>query len=579
MATSSLPATSTGSRRSGSSAVAAVPLFSFILLAAVYFLYVRHADFVLDDWFQFLFYRQHQSSGIAGRLEVARVLLQNTLYHTFQLYWLSFLADSCLVWMVGYAPRLLFLLVIAEHLANVWLFYRLLLRLRLPPRLAYLAAAAFVLLPTSHGPLFWYLGTSFYVRPPIFLFLYLLSLIRSFERNTLPPRPAAWQALLVILILFSGGAPSFCLLLFAGLWMAACFFPRSNWKLAAKAAALNWAVTAISLAIYVPFINRIPPNHEQLAARYDFSLHFFLKTLDKAFNIHRRGLSGFGAHPYYRLLPESGQMLAAALVAAVVVIAASTLPAGSPASRAPAAGRAALFAAGMLILGYLPLAFLIGLTLRHYYTLSPYLALFSVALCFLPSFEKSGFLPIAAAALLCAYSAACTAAEIQQCWVPMSRHLQAVKAGLRRLQNLEAGDLVVIPGFPLVTGTAPNFALISAPWDRCFAEVVTGVKGLQFWREIVVEKGRLRLFHRHMMRDTSIAELGRAHVLSGDPGGPYTARRYWAEETAPGQFRLHCLKDSPCTAEAPAPGGSPADRSDIYFPKPFEHGNVNHLHY
>lgn len=525
------------------------PFLSYALLASLYLLYLPHADLVLDDWFQFLFYRHHQANGWAGELEAASILIQNRLYNTFQLYWLNFWFDSLMAWVLGYAPRVFFAWAVLLHALNAGALCRLLLRLRVAPRLAYLGGACFLLLPTSHGPLFWFLGISYYRVAPFFLFLYLLSLVTTLERSSLTLRTGIWQSLLIVIILFTGGAPSFCLLLFAGSWMALCFVRRSKWKLAARPAVLNWAVVAMSLAIYVPFINRVPPSHEQLVARYDFSLDFFLKTLDRAFNTHRRGLSGFGPHAYYRLRAETGQVLAAALAGLVVFVVACLLPARSGEDDSSSAGRAALFAAGMFILSYLPLAVLIGMTLRHYYTLSPYLSLFLIALCFLLPAAAGGFARIGLAALLCAYSAACTVAEIQQCWAPMSRNLQAVKDGLRRLRNLEPGDSVVIPGYPMVIGTAPNFALISAPWDRSFAEQLTGVKGLQFWREIVIEKSRPRLFHRHYIRDTSLSELARAHVLPGPPEGPYVPPRFWAEPTGPGQYRLHCLKDFPCSGE------------------------------
>src|SRR5712692_3221633 len=200
-ATGGSPSTSTGSR-SWDSRVLGV----YLLLCSVYLLYWRHADFVLDDCFQFVFYRQGGARGFAGKIEVLRTLLENNLYHTFQLYWLSFAVDTVLVWVLGYAPRIFFTLGLLWHVANAWLLYRLLVRLRVPEQAAFLAGAFFVLIPTAHGPLFWFLGTSFYVRPPLFLFLFLISLAGTLERGALAARAAAWQGLLVVLILFLGGA-------------------------------------------------------------------------------------------------------------------------------------------------------------------------------------------------------------------------------------------------------------------------------------------------------------------------------------------------------------------------------------
>ncbi|MBI3696004.1 MAG: hypothetical protein HY238_14335, partial [Acidobacteria bacterium] len=110
-----------------------VPL-SYLLLASVYWLYWRDAEFVLDDWFQFQFYRQHPL------WEVLRALLQNKLYSIFQLFWLSCWVDA---------------LAVLVHVINAWLLYQLASRLRVYPRMAWLAGALFVLIPTAHGPLFW----------------------------------------------------------------------------------------------------------------------------------------------------------------------------------------------------------------------------------------------------------------------------------------------------------------------------------------------------------------------------------------------------------------------------------------
>src|SRR5881628_297324 len=174
---SNSPGTSTGSKSSASA------LICYLLLASVYLLYWPHADFISDDWFQLHFYRQHQANGWTGQMEVARTLIQNKLYSVFQISWLSHLINSFCIWVAGYAPRLLFTLALLVHAVNGWLFYLLLVRAGASPRLAYLAGAAFVLIPTAHGSLFWFLNNGFYRLPPLFLFLLLLSVLRSLERG------------------------------------------------------------------------------------------------------------------------------------------------------------------------------------------------------------------------------------------------------------------------------------------------------------------------------------------------------------------------------------------------------------
>ncbi|HYM09546.1 MAG TPA: hypothetical protein VEU62_02375 [Bryobacterales bacterium] len=585
-ATSSSPSTSTGSRSWGSAAA----LASYAALASLYLLYLPHAEFVLDDWFQFLFYRIHQARGWAGEIEVVRILLQNRLYNTFQFDWLSFFVDSLLVWVTGYAPRLLFSIVLLIHITNAWLLYRLLRRLRIDSRLAYLAGACFLLTPFSHGPLFWFLGTPFYTQPPVFLFLYWLSLATTLAAGALTLRAALWQSLLIVLVLFAGGAPSFGLLLFGGAWMALCFFPRDRWRAAAQAIGTAWAVMGAAFVVYVSFISKAPPSHNQIRARYDFSRDFLINNWRKFYHYHLEGMSGFGPHAYYRVHASAGQILAAAFVVLIVALGAWLLR-GSPESQP--ARRVIVFAAGMAVLAYAPLIYLIGGTLRHYYTVSPYFSLLLAALCWMLPGGRSGASRIAAGAALCGYFAMCTVAEIEQCWTPMSEHIQAVKAGLRRLRDLQPGEPVIIPRFPMILGTAPNFALISN-WGQYMAEVVTGVPRVEFWREIVIERGHVRLFHRHALRDTTAAELAHAHVLVGPPEGPYVPRRYWAEPVGapageppadpPGscQWLLHCLRDyDPCAAPpAPLAASDLAPLAgQVYYPRPFEHGNLAHLHY
>jgi len=511
-------------------------LVCLLLLASVYLLYWPHAELVSDDWLQLQFYRDHQVRGFAGQLELARTLMQNRLYPQFQVSWLSHLIDSLVIWAAGYAPRLLYSLALLVHLANAFLFYRLLARLRVAASLALAAGACFLVIPTAHNVLFWFLNNGFYRPPPLFLLLFWLSLVRTLNDGRLVVRSACWQAVLVLAVLFSGGAPSFHLLFFAGPWIAVCFFPRERWKLAAQATALHWTILVLALAVYVRFGSAIPPD---VGARYDFSSDFFLWNARNSWG-HLVGMVRIYSPVGLEVAP-----LTAALLALLVVFVgtAGGLEPG-PTRRAP------LFAAGMLLLACGPLLFLAGRTLRHYYTLSPYLALLLMSLLWMLPVRRL------AAGLLCAWFAAGTVAEMQQSWIPQSRHVQALKTGLRSLRHLEPGDRIVIPGTPWVIGSAQNFVLILNTWAGNFARHVTGVPNLEFWREIVVEQGLLRFYHRTTMRTTSPEEIsGRTHILLGPPEGPYRPARYWVDPLA--SNRAHPLKDD-------APGDT------IYTPKPFD---------
>ena len=526
-------------------------LACYLLMASVYLLYWPHAEFVSDDWFQLGFYLSH------SEMSVVRTLMRNQLYGVFELSWLSRVVDSLIAAVFGYAPRLLFTLALAVHLTNAWLFYRLLVRLRVAERLALWAGAGYLVIPTAHNAVLWFVNNDFYHRPPLFLFVFLLSFVGTVEWGRLTWRTGAWQAFLLLTVLFLGGAPSFFLVLFSGPWMVLCFFPRDRWKPALRVTAFHAAVIVLCLVVYVRVISAVPSG---IGGRYDFSFLFLRRNLGLMAS-HLAGLSGLGSAAYH-LRPEVTQVVASLLAVLAVGLAGRGLAEARPAWRAP------VFAVGMITLAYAPLLFLVGATLRHYYTVSPYLALLLMSLC--------DRLPVrrVAAGLLVAWFAAATVADIRQCWIPQSQHLQALKAGLRRLRNLEPGDLVVVPGTPWVIGTAQNFALIIDLWARNFAWHVTGVRDLQFWREIVIEQGRLRLYQRATMRDTGAAELTRAHVLLGPPQGPYQPARYWAEPVGPNRSLPHCLKDNPC--ETP-PADAPAEQT--YIPKPFDPHHPQHRLY
>src|SRR6185369_470683 len=114
------------------------------------------------------------------------------------------------------------------------------------------------------------------------------------------------------------------------------------------------------------------------------------------------------------------------------------------------------------------------------------------------------------------------------------------------------------------------------------AEYLTGVRDLDFAREIVQEQGKLRFYHSYFMKDVTPEDRGRIHVIAPDGDGRYRAQRYVAWEREPGRFQLLPLKGAP---EPPA-GGALVSReelrgqeADIYFPKPFEHGNPHQPRY
>lgn len=549
------------------------PAVSLVLLASIYLLYFRHAQYVGDDWLHLNFYLQARQGGFWGHTHVLRMLVENRLYGGFQLFWVSQWINCFLVWALGYAPRAAFASELLVHTASALLFYALLRRLRLSASLAYLAAACLVLIPSAHMPIFWPVNCSFYEWPLLWLLLYLLAALETIEGGRWTLRAALAQAGLALLALFSG-SPAFVLLLASPLWMALCFLDRKKIRMAAVVTAANGAVILGALGLYWSYIRllHVTSRHwsQHSQQRWIWSWDYLWFDLRGAWS-DLAPFNGFSRSAYYQLAlfgPLMIGMAAAALVffAAWSVLARSTQPPDEEGG--PSAWRVALFAAGMTALAYAPIALLIGKTLRHYYTLSPWLVL----LLALPAAARKRRLwGLAAGAALCGYFAACTVAEIEQCWIPQALSLEAIFQPVRALDRVDHDDWIVVSGAPLEVGCAPSFALGLEPGPSNFGLYWTGVSGLGFAREIVAASGRLRVFQGYFTFDTSPQDLARRfYLIAPDATGRYTRRRYVAWEKEPDRYQLLPLKDA-----TPLGGATEfrsreelrALESDIYFAK------------
>ncbi|HYM09123.1 MAG TPA: hypothetical protein VEU62_00250 [Bryobacterales bacterium] len=553
-----------------------VPAVSLLALASIYLLYFRHAQYVGDDWLHLNFYLHARHGGFWDHTRVLRMLAENRMYGGFQLFWLSQWMNCFLVWALGYAPRAAFALELLLHTASALLFYVLLRRLRVEAGLSYLAAACLVLIPAAHAPIFWPVNCSFYEWPLLWLLLYLLATLATIEagRWTLPASLA--QAALALLALFAG-SPEFLLLLAAPLWLALCFLERKKIRMAAAVTAGNGAVILGALALYRAYIQRLHTGSLHSQPRWIWSWDYFWFDLRGTGSDLAR-FNGFSRNAYYQLARFWPLALGAAAGALVLFAARSLLqkPGRQPGEGAEQpAWRLGLFAAGMAALAYAPIALLIGKTLRHYYTLSPYLAL----LLALPAgVGRRRFWGLVWGAAVCGYFAACTVAEIGQCWIPQARSLEAIIQPVAALNHVHPDDWIVVSAAPLQIGSAPPFALGLEPGPSNFGLYWTGVSGLGFAREIVVGSGRLRVFQGYSTFDTSPHDLAqRFYVIAPDATGRYTRCHYVAWEKEPGRYELLPLKDA-----------APLDRAaelrsreelrglepDIYFAKTLEHRNV-----
>jgi hypothetical protein len=550
-----------------------LPFAGLAALAAVYLVYWPHAEYVIDDWHHIRFYGQAEGGGLRAKLAVLDALALNQLYGGFQLFFLSQWVTCLLYWAFGYAPQLAFGLQVLMHTANSALWYVLLEKLGIESRVAWLAGAALLLIPSAHGPLFWPVNCAFFVWPVFWLLLYLLAFRSAVESKQLRQRRILAAAVLILMTLFAG-SPALFLVAGAPLWMALTFIDRSKWKRAAALGVLGGVILAGAFTGYRAYVrSRRPPVPRPPAQRFETTYDYFRTNL-KWTRIHLMNLNG--AYDSYFYVTRGWRPAAAGLAVALAV--AAVWGRLKPGAARGSTARAALFALGLLVLAYAPIALLTSKTLRHYYTLSPALAL----LLALPAARASRRLSRLYAMMVCGYFAACTVAEIEQCWIPQSQETQELKRGLAGLRTLEPGDWVIVPETTLTRGTAPYFGLGGPPWDGYFAQYVTGVPGLRFAREVVMEQGRLRFYHPHFMQDISSEQRDRLHVLAPDPGRRYRARRYLAYEREAGRFGLLPLKGSslPPGAEAlhTREGLRPWQR-ETYFPKPFDHGDPHQPRY
>lgn len=542
----------------------------YLLLASIYLLYLPHAEFVLDDWYVLGRYQIAREAGAAEQLRVFELILQNRFHGQFRFQWISFSLGYLLWLLVGYSPKVVFLVSVLLHAACAIALRRALLGLGIGTQPAFLAGAVFLLLPTTHGPLFWSFNCMFFLWCTFWFLLYVRSLAASVEAGKLEGKAAVRQSLFLLLALFSGD-PIFGLLVAAAPLVA--WFLRS--RVALRATLLAWGTIAAAAAIYALLINKAPMFRSGVGLRYDFTPARLWSNLAIVAWVYRK-LTGLGTGSYYELRATAPALLAAAIaVMAVVAYLLWTRRAARvsapPGLRVPVSGgrRTLLLAAGLWLAAYGPILFLRGHEFRYDYVPSPYLALaLSTAVLAWPMAR----LPLAGA--LVAWLAAASVAHIQQSWAPQSGRLRAAAERLRSLQAVQPGDLIIVSATTPWIGTAPDFAFLAGWASTPFAEHVTGVHGVEAACDIVDDGGKLRVYHRNYMRDLEPDEPARTRVLLERRDGPLGERRLLAQEIHPGAYRLYPLKSytGPAVSEQPFSREQLAlAEGEIYFAKPFAH--------
>jgi hypothetical protein len=274
-----------------------------------------------------------------------------------------------------------------------------------------------------------------------------------------------------------------------------------------------------------------------MTAKFDFSLSRLQENL-RAIAWDYQRLAGFDESTYRISAIGWGALLAAAVGALVFW---RIRPGSSEPARVPL--RAFLLAAGLWAAGYASVAFLRWRELRYDYLPTLGLSLLLAACC-AAAFGASPrrWMP-AGGALLAAYAAATVVADIQQCWRPQARNLQAIQAALSGLKDVRYHDIVAISGVPPSRGTAPHFAMALSYSSTPFVETVTGVWGLVVGRDFADDTGRLGLLHTDFFHELKSADLSRAHVVVCDERSQCRVRTLLAREVRAGQYDLYPLKN------------------------------------
>lgn len=520
---------------------------------------------MLDDWLVLGRYEAVRQAGAGAEVRMALTILENQFHNQFRFQWLSFGIGYLLFLAVGYSPRLMFALFLLLHAGCAEALRRALEALGIARRLAFVTGAVFVLLPSTHGPLFWSHNCSYYIWSTLWFLLYLREAAASLRAGRLTGNSAARQALFLLLALFSGD-PIFGLLA-AGAPLAA-WFVRADRKAAAQATLLAWGTLGAAAALYALLINKAPIMQQGIGLRYSFSAASVRASLAAIVDTYER-LTGVTPRSFYHLRLGGAAGAAAALAAVIALLGCWAVSRNGPLGRhRSSAGRTVALAAGLWVAAYGPIWFLKAHEFRYDYVPSPFLALaLATIVLAIPRLRA------ALAAGLVAWMAAATVADIRQCWIPQSDSLRAIARSLRAMPDLQPGDLIVVSNIPLWIGTAPHFAFMADWASTPFAEHATGVHDLRTACEIVDDGGRLRAFHYDVMRDLNVQDPARTHVLVVDADGRLTERRLLAEPVRPGEYRLYALKGY----AGPPPEGEftrqqlALEESQIYFARPFSH--------
>lgn len=464
---------------------------------------------MLDDWFVLGRYQAAREAGELGKTALA--ILQNQFHGQFRFQWLSFSLGFLLWLLVGYSPKVVFLVSLCLHTACAAALRAALAALGTGWPASFLAGALFLLLPTTHGALLWSFNCAFFLWSTLWALLYLRELARGGPR---------WrQAVFLVLAMFSGD-PVF------GLLAAAPLVAWRGWR----PVVFGWGLLAVAAAAYAVLVNRAPVFQAGLNVRYQFTWQQAAATLSIVGNVYRK-MTGLPADAYYRLAASPATVAAAVLTAAVVAwfLARAAGP-------RPATGRSLKIAAVLWTAAYTPFLLLRAHEFRYDYVPSPYLALGLAALAL--AWPRGQVWAGAAAA---AWIAALTVADIEQSWIPQSQRLAALETKLRSL-GAERGDTFIVANTVLWKGTAPHFAFLAGWASTPFAEYVTGVRGVEAACEIVDEGDALRVRHRNYRRDWKPEEAPRTRVLEVGPDDRLEDRVLLARPEKGGKFRLYGLK-------------------------------------
>jgi len=496
-------------------------------LSAVYLLYLPHAVPVLDDWTIIQLFSQARSGGPGHALRYLQLLVDNTWWGQFRLFWASFVPVYALAAVADFAGWPYFLLCWTAHLLTAVLLGRTVSLLSSDQRVGLVCGAVYAVFPPANQVLFWPLPNYYLSALALAWWFYLtwrkLAVQQDFRYR--------WtDAALLVVVLFTGEQilAALVLLLPLSYWL---FGDRSQWRRAGQFWLIHAATMMALAGAYTLWINRVPVVASGFQSRYGAGSGWTL------YPAAQRLLASLGLNPALAEWRPEWRLDAA--LAALIGLALAAFLWGlrglEPSMNRRAAAKLLAWSSAAAVLAFLPVAPLPGIEWRYLYVPSLFLVPAGVALLWLLGRRWGTTL----AGLTLLYGLALTYHEMRQCWMPQSRVARAMLQAARGAGKIHDREAVIFARAPHNLGPAPSF-LAGASWSlKGMLAHVTRAAGVEGARELLVnERGEMALYRPDSLLPFRREDFARLRVFERQPDGRFAPRSLVALPAAGDRFEL-----------------------------------------